>query len=114
MAKELKGYDGAVNGVKIVHGVAFVTQTIPDLHGRRVSIPALPSLSQDAPSRSDIDIKSVVERAIEVIGDPADAMRWLGTPLRALDFATPISRLHNPAGHEQILAILTQLEHGVL
>lgn len=114
MAEELKGYDGAVNGVKIVHGVAFETQTMSPLNVPRVSSPLLPPVSQAAPSRPDADIESVVERAIEVIGEPADAMRWLGTPLRALDYATPISQLHNSAGQEQILAILTQLEHGVL
>ena len=113
MAEDLKGYDGAVNGVKIVHGVAIVTQEMPTPRGRPVSMPVLP-LSDVPPSRPDADLQSVLERAIEVIGDPEDAMRWLGTPVRALDYATPISQLHNPAGQEQLLAILTQLEHGVL
>jgi uncharacterized protein (DUF2384 family) len=55
-----------------------------------------------------------MERVIEVIGDLETAMRWLGTPVRALDDATPISRLQDLAGQEQVLAVLTQLEHGVL
>jgi uncharacterized protein (DUF2384 family) len=41
-------------------------------------------------------------------------MRWLGTPVRALNYATPISRLHDPESREQVLSVLTQLEHGVL
>jgi uncharacterized protein (DUF2384 family) len=36
-------------------------------------------------------IDAVVERAVEVIGDREEAMRWLGTPVRALGYATPIA-----------------------
>jgi putative toxin-antitoxin system antitoxin component (TIGR02293 family) len=61
-----------------------------------------------------IDMESIVKRLMDVIGNREEAMRWLGTPIRALDYATPISRLHDPAGKEQVLAVLTQLEHGVL
>jgi hypothetical protein len=59
-------------------------------------------------------IEAVIERAVEVIGDRPQAMRWLGTPVRALNYATPISRLHGPQGHADVLRILMQLEHGVL
>ena len=55
-----------------------------------------------------------IDRAIEVIGDRDTALRWLGTPVRALDYATPISCLHNPKGQSDVLRVLTQLEHGVL
>ena len=64
--------------------------------------------------RAETDIEPIVERAIEVIGSREEAMRWLGTPVRALSYATPISCLGEPAGPEQVLALLTQLEHGVL
>jgi Protein of unknown function (DUF2384) len=60
------------------------------------------------------DCEAVINRAIEVIGDKEDAMRWLGTPVRALDYATPISRLSHPEGETEVLRVLTQLEHGVL
>jgi putative toxin-antitoxin system antitoxin component (TIGR02293 family) len=60
------------------------------------------------------DREEVVNRAIEVIGDEEQAMRWLGTPVRALDYATPISRLHDSEGQAQVLRVLSQLEHGVL
>ena len=58
--------------------------------------------------------QSVIERTEEVIGDKAEAMRWLGTPIRALAYATPISLLHNREGREAVLTVLGRLEHGVL
>lgn len=57
---------------------------------------------------------AVIGRAIDVIGDESQAMRWLGTPVRALDYATPISLLHRPKGREAVLTVLGRLEHGVL
>ena len=97
MAEGLKGYDGAVDGVNILHGVAILAQ--------------FPQARQ--PQR-EVDIEPIVQRAIEVIGGREEAMRWLGTPVRALDYATPISRLHDPESREQVLSVLAQLEHGVL
>ena len=97
MAEGLKGYDGAVEGVKILHGVAIMAQ--------------FPQARQ--PQR-EVDIEPIVQRAIEVIGGREEAMRWLGTPVRALNCATPISRLHDSESREQVLSVLTQLEHGVL
>jgi Protein of unknown function (DUF2384) len=32
------------------------------------------------------------------VGDKHEALRWLGTPVRALNFATPISLLDKPDG----------------
>lgn len=61
-----------------------------------------------------LDRETVIIRATEVIGDEQEAMRWLGTPVRALDYATPISRLSDPEGQAAVLRVLTQLEHGVL
>ena len=57
---------------------------------------------------------AVILRAIEVIGDEQEAWRWLGTPVRALNYATPISRLNDREGQEAVLNVLIQLEHGVL
>jgi len=58
--------------------------------------------------------EAVIAKAIEVIGDEQAAMRWMGTPVRALDYATPISRLADQQGQADVLRVLTQLEHGVL
>jgi putative toxin-antitoxin system antitoxin component (TIGR02293 family) len=57
---------------------------------------------------------AIIHRAKEVIGDQSDAMRWLGTPVRALNFATPISLLHDSKGREEVLSVLGRLEHGIL
>ncbi len=57
---------------------------------------------------------AVIRRAVEVIGSESEAMRWLGTPVRTLGYATPISLLHEAKGREEVLAVLGRLEHGVL
>ena len=58
-------------------------------------------------------LESVIDRATEVIGDRDEAMRWLGTPVRALDYATPISLLGTSEGTERVEDVLGQMEHGV-
>jgi putative toxin-antitoxin system antitoxin component (TIGR02293 family) len=57
---------------------------------------------------------AVIERAVAVIGDEPVAMRWLGTPIRALGYATPVSLLHTPEGRDAVISVLGRLEHGVL
>jgi putative toxin-antitoxin system antitoxin component (TIGR02293 family) len=56
----------------------------------------------------------VTLRAIQVIGDEPEAMRWLGTPIRALNYATPVSLLYTVAGRDAVLTVLGRLEHGIL
>ncbi len=63
---------------------------------------------------TDIPQADVIRRTVEVIGDESEAMRWLGTPVRALDYMTPISLLHSPTGRAAVLTVLGRLEHGVL
>jgi len=63
---------------------------------------------------SAIPETEVFRRAAEVIGSEAEAMRWMGTPVRALDYATPISLLHDPKGLQSVLSVLGRLEHAVL
>jgi hypothetical protein len=113
MAEGLKGYDGAFDGVKILHGVAVMAPRIPVTLEGRAAVPA-PQFPQARQPLQEADIEPIVQRAIDVIGGREEAMRWLGTPVRALDYATPISRLHDPVSRDQVLAVLTQLEHGVL
>jgi uncharacterized protein (DUF2384 family) len=64
-------------------------------------------------SETSVEHQPTIRRAIEVIGDPDEAMRWLGTPVPALDFATPISILHQAGGRKRVHAVLDQLEAGV-
>jgi putative toxin-antitoxin system antitoxin component (TIGR02293 family) len=56
----------------------------------------------------------VIQRAVEVMGDEPEAMRWLSTPTRALDYATPVSLLHTQEGIESVLVAMGRFEHGVL
>ena len=76
-----------------------------------------PADTQFHPATEEIEGQAetaVIHRAAEVLGDRADSLRWLGTPVRALDYATPISLLHDSKGREQVLSLLGRLEHGVL
>lgn len=56
----------------------------------------------------------ILRRAAEVIGSEDAALRWMGTPVRALNYATPISMLHDESGFEAVRVVLGRLEHGVL
>ncbi len=56
---------------------------------------------------------AVVLRAVEVIGDTNEAMRWMGTPVRALEYATPVSLLATPEGRAVVFRVLGRLEHGI-
>ena len=56
----------------------------------------------------------VHQRAKEVIGDSDQALRWMGTPVRALHYATPISLLNSRQGQYAVLSVLGRLEHGLI
>jgi hypothetical protein len=58
-------------------------------------------------------VEPVIGRAIEVIGGRDEALRWLGTPVRALDYATPISLLGTSEGIARVHDVLGRMEHGV-
>jgi putative toxin-antitoxin system antitoxin component (TIGR02293 family) len=55
----------------------------------------------------------VYSRAVEVIGNSDKAMRWLGRPIPALSYATPVSLLRNEKGRDAVLDVLGRLEHAV-
>jgi putative toxin-antitoxin system antitoxin component (TIGR02293 family) len=59
------------------------------------------------------ELTKAVRRATEVFGDEDAAFRWLGTPVAALDYATPISCLGTHRGAMRVNDVLTQIEHGV-
>jgi putative toxin-antitoxin system antitoxin component (TIGR02293 family) len=90
----------------------FAVSTAPRPRANRTAQP------HRAPAAaSPVDLKAygeVLQRAASVIGDRQDAMRWLGTPVAALNFATPISLLHSADGRNEVLAVLGRIEHGVL
>jgi len=55
----------------------------------------------------------VLECALKLLGNKEAAMRWLGTPVRALNYATPISLLGTPEGKDAVLGVLDRAEYGV-
>jgi len=59
------------------------------------------------------ELTKAIARATEVFGDEETAFRWLGTPVAALDYATPISCLGTHRGALHVNDVLTQIEHGV-
>ena len=59
------------------------------------------------------ELTKAVARATEVFGDEEAAFRWFGTPVAALDYATPISCLGTRQGAMRVNDVLTQIEHGV-
>ena len=63
----------------------------------------------DATASFDI----VLKRATQVIGSQDQALRWMGTPIRALRYATPISLLDDEQGRLSVLSALGRLEHGL-
>lgn len=64
-------------------------------------------------AQSERTIGTVAKRAIEVLGSEDEALRWLGSPIRALDFATPISLLASKHGIKRVYDVLGQMEYGV-
>ncbi len=66
------------------------------------------------PARKSDEESAVIAQAVKVIGDKAEAMRWMGTPVRELDYSTPVSLLASRQGRESVMTVLGRLEHGVL
>jgi len=58
-------------------------------------------------------VDPIIDRATEVLGNKQDALRWLGTPVRGLAFATPISLLGTEEGARRVSDVLGQMEHGI-
>ena len=58
-------------------------------------------------------LTKAVARATEIFGDEDTAFRWLGTPVGALGYATPISCLDTHQGAMRVNYVLTQIERGV-
>jgi hypothetical protein len=75
--------------------------------GKKVFVPVT------AEGQGGTAVEPIIERIVEVMGNREQAMRWLGTPVRALDFATPISMMATSSGKKRVLDVLGQMEHGV-
>ena len=74
---------------------------------------------QQGPDESSNDrpllpiVVRVTARAIEVLGTPEKALRWLETPVRSLGDRTPLSLLESPEGISRVEDTLGRIEHGV-
>ena len=68
-------------------------------------------LTADETERS-FRVYRVLRRATEVIGNEAAAKDWMKTPQKALGRKTPLSLLSLDVGNEEVLNLLTGIEHG--
>jgi uncharacterized protein (DUF2384 family) len=95
---------------KYSHSVRYLRRF---LRGKQKIVSSLDVVeSREAGSTNQV-LKEMIERVTQVIGDRQEAMRWLGTPVRGLDYATPISLLGTDEGVTRVNDILGQIEHGV-
>jgi len=87
----------------------------PAPKGFIVAADLLPRRKSEAPvvKANPEELTKAVARATEVFGNEDAAFRWLGTPVAALDYATPISCLGTHQGAMRVNDVLTQIEHGV-
>ncbi|PLY35287.1 MbcA/ParS/Xre antitoxin family protein [Pectobacterium sp. PL64] len=59
-------------------------------------------------------VQVVSERAVELFeGDAGLAERWLSEPNRALEWKSPNEILSSQSGIDEVLRLITQLQHGV-
>jgi putative toxin-antitoxin system antitoxin component (TIGR02293 family) len=58
-------------------------------------------------------VTRLLERAVEVLEDPAAAAAWLRSPQRALGGAVPIELASTDIGTRAVEALLGRMEHGV-
>jgi putative toxin-antitoxin system antitoxin component (TIGR02293 family) len=102
----------------VVHFKTSVIEKVRDTETRGQAI-AKKAAAKDirkailAPVKAEAKLGTIIETIVEVMGDREKAMRWLGTPVRALDFATPISMMATPSGKKRVLDVVGQMEHGV-
>ena len=83
----------------------------PDVKIARKSTSPAQSLRERSAQPGRVNL--IVERATEVIGDKEKALRWMGTPVRALNYSTPVSLLGTEAGRAAVEQVLGRIEHGV-
>ena len=105
-------FDGTINGNVILHGVLVANDKA--LQDDAVVSGGDSSKCKPPATNGSGGIESIERRAVEVIESQEGAMRWLGLPVRALNYATPVSLLGEPEGEARVAALLTKIEHGVL
>jgi putative toxin-antitoxin system antitoxin component (TIGR02293 family) len=71
------------------------------------------SLLTPAESDRTVRMARVYACAVEMIGDAAKALEWLGTPNRALGGALPLDQLDTDTGARMVEDILGRIAYGV-
>jgi hypothetical protein len=61
----------------------------------------------------DFSLEFLIGRATAVFGTRDEALRWLGTPIPALNYSTPMSVLGSFEGSRRVEDVLGQIEHGI-
>ncbi|MEQ9891841.1 MbcA/ParS/Xre antitoxin family protein [Pectobacterium aroidearum] len=68
----------------------------------------------DAVGSDSLRVPVVSERVVELFeGDAASAEKWLSEPNRALEWKSPTEMLSSQSGIDEVLRLITQLQHGV-
>ena len=60
-----------------------------------------------------LELATFAQRGVEVLGSHQSFKDWLQSPIRSLDFKTPLDYLDTTFGIKMLLKILGRLEHGV-
>jgi uncharacterized protein (DUF2384 family) len=105
MLDEVRSRDEAISAKQLELRLQLETAKLEAVHVRTVQKLLKPAVLKDS--------EVLIVKATEVLGSRDAAMRWLGTPVRGLDFATPISLLGTKDGTDRVSDVLGQMEHGV-
>ena len=73
----------------------------------------MPALTESGHVPDD-ELSAVLRRVEDVVGDSDAALRWMGTPVRELNYATPISQMGSAEGVDAVQQLLGRLEYDVL
>lgn len=96
-----------------VHDVSSLKQ-MGSLERKTYEMAQLKKSFVDAVGSDSLRVPVVSERAVELFeGDAASAEKWLLEPNRALEWKTPNEMLSSQSGIDEVLRLITQLQHGV-
>lgn len=57
--------------------------------------------------------REIIERAIDVLEDPDNAIRWLNSPVVSLGGRRPIDLWGTDEGAQMVMDVLGRIEYGV-
>ncbi|MCL6353259.1 MbcA/ParS/Xre antitoxin family protein [Pectobacterium polaris] len=95
------------------HDVASLKQ-MGSLERKTYEMARLKKSFEVAADNGLLRVSAVSERAVELFeGDVASAEKWLAEPNRALGWKSPAEMLSSQSGIDEVLRLITQLQHGV-